>query len=401
MTTRMAKKHRAFTLVEIAICVGLSTVVLGAAMFVYVSSMKAHERASRANDTLEATITLLANLERDLRQIRVVPGKKVAGYAFRLSADGRSITIRTPCEGGNIHEPDDIIVYQAEKLGKDYLTITRKLLHPDGEVRKERTFRNIAVKVVRYGVDLSQSPDLALLRLRLLVTTPNEKAEGENIWPVERVFRLPCAYGVKGKLNYAILPTPKISSAGGPMKRFSRWFIKKRGLSLVEVLVALAIVAFCLTPLLSLQSGEVASLNLLKEELLIGNLLDDITELLADAPNSLPISSLLKKEGDVFTFALPKNISIRALRYPNLATGAMEPAFENLYNRRIKGVDPNVKATICPDFNGQSHLNHLTLVISWKSRRGTVKSRKISRLFYGAIIEGPAAGATIPFGATN
>ena len=182
-------------------------------MYVYVAAMKNHDRAARANDTLEATITLLSHLERDLRQIRVVPGKSVAGFAFRLAKDGRSITIRTPCDGGNIHEPDDIIVYQAEQRTKNYLTITRKLLHPDGSLRSENVFKRVAVKTIRYGADFSHSPDLILLRMRLLVTSPGQKAEGKNLWPVERVFRLPCAYGVNGKLNYALLPTPQISGA--------------------------------------------------------------------------------------------------------------------------------------------------------------------------------------------
>ena len=177
--------------------------------------------------------------------------------------------------------------------------------------------------------------------------------------------------------------------------------MRHKGLTLVEVIVAVAIVAFSLTPLLSLQSGEVASLTLLKEELLIGNLIDDITELLADAPNSPPVSSLLKKEGNKFTFSLPKNISIRALRYPNLASGVLEPQFDSLYNRRIAAFRPKVKALITPNFNGQAHLNHLTLTISWQSPKRGVKSRRVSRLFYGALLPGPMAGAAVSFGATN
>ena len=210
------KKRQGFTLIEILICVSLSALVLGSAMYIYVAAMKNHDKAARANDTLEATITLLSHLERDLRQIRVVPGKVVQGFAFRLAKDGRSITIRTPCDGGNIHEPDDIILYQAEQRSPEYLTITRKLLHLDGTLRSERVFSRVAVKTIRYGVDFSHAPDLILLRLRLLVTKPSQKAEGKNLWPVERVFRLPCAYGVNGKLNYAVLPTPQISTAGGP-----------------------------------------------------------------------------------------------------------------------------------------------------------------------------------------
>ena len=177
--------------------------------------------------------------------------------------------------------------------------------------------------------------------------------------------------------------------------------MRRKGLSLIEVLVAVAIVAFSLTPLLSLQSGEVASLTLLKEELLIGNLIDDLTELLADAPNSPAITSLLKKEGEKFTFTLPKKISIRALRYPNLATGVLEPQFDSLYNKRIAAFAPQVKATIKPNFNGQTHLNHLELTISWQSQKGGVKSRQVSRLFYGAVLQGPLAGVAVSFGATN
>ena len=199
---------------------------------------------------------------------------------------------------------------------------------------------------------------------------------------------------------------------------------RNKGLSLIEVLVAVAVVAFCLTPLLTVQSGEVRSLSLLKEELLIGNFLDDITDLLADAPNSPQISSLFRDEKPAtsaatsatsaatstsspasppkkLTLQLPEGVSLRALRYPNLATGAFEPKFDKTYNDVINKYAPKLTASLELNVNNQAHLNRLHVELSWRSQNGSVKKRALSRLLYGAVISGPAAGACIPFRATN
>ena len=208
---RQNKAHHkgAFTLIETVIAVVISAITFAALITVYTTSTRTQAHATKHNETLEGTITLLSYLERDLRQIRPVPGKPVPGYAFRLAKDGRSITIRKPCEGKNLHEPDDIIIYQAAKHPRyECLQVTRKLVHLDGTLRKEHTFHRVGVKTIRFGADLTQSPDLILLRLRLLVCP----IKGESTpWPVERVFRLPCPYGIKGKLNYAVLLTPQNS----------------------------------------------------------------------------------------------------------------------------------------------------------------------------------------------
>jgi len=205
----MKKVPRAFTLIEMVVAAALATVAVGAAVLLVHRSLRAGERAERFNETLEGAMVVMARLDRDLRRIRVVPGRPVVGWALQPSADARSVTLRLPSEGGSIHEPDLLVQYQVEQrpAPSTSLLLVRRLLSPGGDELSRHAYHRVGIRTIRFDLDPSVSPDMLLVRVRLLVRPVRERDDDPS-WPVERVFRVPCAYGLEGRLPYAVLPAP-------------------------------------------------------------------------------------------------------------------------------------------------------------------------------------------------
>lgn len=196
--------------------------------------------------------------------------------------------------------------------------------------------------------------------------------------------------------------------------RKSFGFSRKKALTLVEVLVATAVLAFAFLPLITLQGGEARRLRMLQEDLLVKNLMYDCVNTLADIQNTPQLLQYLKEdpEGGLsstghrdLVLCLPEDMHARLLRYPNLFKGWIEPEFEKEFLKGYVLIRPEITARVkrCiggqdPDFVSKGntskveYLNRLIVEFQWTSFSGTRKTRRAERLLYGTLENGRIQG---------
>jgi len=167
--------------------------------------------------------------------------------------------------------------------------------------------------------------------------------------------------------------------------------------NIVEVLLALVIVVVALLPLLTAQSSEVHSLRLVRRELFVGGMADDLLEMVADGPNDPLVAAMLSEAEGRLVLTPPPGATPRQLRYPHLLSGVLEPEFERTWNEAWQRYDPKLSAHIERDVGGTPGLCRATVTVDYRDDDGRRRVERATRLFFGVVTVGPSGGTCVPF----